>query len=358
MRFIKDKNKIYFDNAKMGPIYKELYDWKISYEKKLYEKKSNLREGYQVFFFELKELIKKFFCAEESDVLLSNSFTSAFQKILINIKDDLKFLCVKNDYPSIAQSIKNLKFKLEEIEYSNNIEEELIKSLIKYKPNILVISIVQYIDGLKLNLDFIKELKKNNKNLLIIGDGTQYCGTEKFNFDESGFDIIISSGYKWLHAGYGNAIALIKKSCFSSKSLKNDRLIVHNMFDGGHLDLYSFGSLKFSLSIIEKEINLISTKIKFLTKKMIEGLKKRKLLSDVKNKRLVHSSIFNIDDEDGKLQSFLSKNNIIASRRGNGCRISLAYYNTENEIQLFFNLLDSFYHSTLNIETPESELLP
>ena len=201
MRFIKDKNQIYFDNAKMGPIYKELHDWKISYEKELYEKKSSLRKGHQVFFMDLKDLIKRFFSSKKSDVMLSNSFTSAFQKILINLKSDLKFLCVKNDYPSISESIKNLNFKLVELEYSNDIENEIKIGLYKHRSNVLVISIVQYIDGLKLNLDFIKELKNKNKNLLIIGDGTQYCGTEKFNFAESGFDIIISRGYKWLHAG-------------------------------------------------------------------------------------------------------------------------------------------------------------
>lgn len=358
MRFIKDKNQIYFDNAKMGPIYKELHDWKISYEKELYEKKSSLRKGHQVFFMDLKDLIKRFFSSKKSDVMLSNSFTSAFQKILINLKSDLKFLCVKNDYPSISESIKNLNFKLVELEYSNDIENEIKIGLYKHKSNVLVISIVQYIDGLKLNLDFIKELKNKNKNLLIIGDGTQYCGTEKFNFDESGFDIVISSGYKWLHAGYGNAIVMIKNTFFKSKFLKNDKLILQKTFEAGHLDLYSFGSLKFSLFQMEKEINLISTKIKFLTKKMIKGLKERKLLSNVKNDRSIHSSIFNISDEDGKLHSFLSKNNFIVSSRGKGCRVSLAYYNTEQEIKLFLKMLDKFYHSTLNIETPESELLP
>ena len=54
MRFIKDYDKIYFDNAKMGPIYSELHDWRISYEKKLLEKKSILRDNHEFFFKELK----------------------------------------------------------------------------------------------------------------------------------------------------------------------------------------------------------------------------------------------------------------------------------------------------------------
>ena len=68
MRFIKDKNKIYFDNAKMGPIYKELHDWKISYEKELYEKKSNLREGYQVFSY-TEDALNEY--RNKSDVIFS-----------------------------------------------------------------------------------------------------------------------------------------------------------------------------------------------------------------------------------------------------------------------------------------------
>ena len=109
MRFIKDYDKIYFDNAKMGPIYSELHDWRISYEKKLLEKKSILRDNHEVFFKELKHDISSFFNAEKSEVLLTNSFTSGLQKILYNLNNRTKFLILKNDYPSIAQSIKNLK---------------------------------------------------------------------------------------------------------------------------------------------------------------------------------------------------------------------------------------------------------
>ena len=78
-----------------------------------------------------------------------------------------------------------------------------------HNPDFLAISIVQWIDGIKLDLDFLKSLKLINKNLTIIGDGTQFCGTSKFNFDKSPFDVLISSGYKWMFSGYGIAFILI-----------------------------------------------------------------------------------------------------------------------------------------------------
>ena len=342
MRFIKDYDKIYFDNAKMGPIYSELHDWRISYEKKLLEKKSVLRDNHEVFFKELKHYISSFFNAEKSEVLLTNSFTSGLQKILYNLNNHTKFLIIKNDYPSIAQSIKNLKFNPIELEYSINIEKAIENGVNKYNPNVLVVSMVQYIDGIKLDFNFIKKLKNKYNNLLIIGDGTQYCGSEKFDFDQSGFDVVIFSGYKWLFSGYGNAVILIKNFYYEFDYNKNDKELINNSIEGGHLDLFSFGSLKFSISLINKQIDYISSETKRLSKIMLGGLKDRKLLDSKIFSRQTHSSIFNIDDKDGKLHSFLLENNIQTSQRGNGCRISLAFYNTENEIKYFFKVLDNF----------------
>ncbi len=358
MRFIKQKNEIYFDNAKMGPIYEELYNWRLSYESNLFNNKSSVRDGHEIFFNKLKSRVKSFFNAQNDDVLFSNSFTSGFNKLLSNIDKKAKFLCIKRDYPSISKSIKNFNFKLVELGYTENIENLILRGVIKHKPNVLVVSIVQYIDGLKLNLDFIKKLKQQFSDLIIIGDGTQYLGSEKFSLKDSGFDIVISSGYKWLFSGYGNAIMLFKKDFYKNKFVNKSRLRIHKIIESGHLDLFSFGSLNMSLSVMEKEIDLISNKIKSLSKKMTLGLKKRNLLGIVHKKRSEHSSIFNIVDNDGKLHKYLSERNIKTSRRGKGCRISLASYNSFDEIEKFLNLLDNFYHSTLNIDTPESELLP
>ena len=203
-------------------------------------------------------------------------------------------------------------------------------------------SMVQYIDGIKLDFDFIKKLKNKYNNLLIIGDGTQYCGSEKFDFDQSGFDVVIFSGYKWLFSGYGNAVILTKNFYYEFDYNKNDKELINNSIEGGHLDLFSFGSLKFSISLINKQIDYISSETKRLSKIMLGGLKDRKLLDSKIFSRQTHSSIFNIDDKDGKLHSFLIENNIQTSQRGNGCRVSLAFYNTENEIKYFFKVLDDF----------------
>ncbi|MEX0362300.1 MAG: aminotransferase, partial [Allomuricauda sp.] len=39
----------------------------------------------------------------------------------------------------------------------------------------------------------------------------QFCGTQEFNFEESGIDVLGASAYKWLLAGYGNGFFLVKE---------------------------------------------------------------------------------------------------------------------------------------------------
>ena len=141
---------------------------------------------------------------------------------------------------------------------------------------------------------------------------------------------------------FTSAVILTKNFYYEFDYNKNDKELINNSIEGGHLDLFSFGSLKFSISLINKQIDYISSETKRLSKIMLGGLKDRKLLDSKIFSRQAHSSIFNIDDKDGKLHSFLLENNIQTSQRGNGCRISLAFYNTENEIKYFFKVLDDF----------------
>ena len=63
--------------------------------------------------------------------------------------------------------------------------------------------------------------------------------------------ILISSGYKWMLGGYGNGFISINPSC-SSNHFKMD-INSYNLsliFEPGHLDTLSFGSLLFSLKTI------------------------------------------------------------------------------------------------------------
>ena len=200
----------------------------------------------------------------------------------------------------------------------------------------LVLSIVQYINGTLIDLEFIKKIKSLFPNLLIIADGTQYCGTKEFDFNNSKIDILISSGYKWLLGGYGNGFIILRNNLIKD-FLNNNKISLNQILEPGHHDTLNFGSLLFSLkkisdyglSNIEKSINELSFYDKLKTKKLLDT----KIL-----KRNNHSNIFNIKG-DKRLYKNLLDNKVICSQRGNGIRISINFYNTKSEIDYFLSFV-------------------
>ena len=66
------------------------------------------------------------------------------------------------------------------------------------------------------------------------------------------------------------------------------------------------------------------------------------MLNSKINNRKDHSTIFNIDDIDGRLFKYLTKNDFICSQRGEGTRISLNFFNTKAEIKKLISTLKNF----------------
>lgn len=51
--------------------------------------------------------------------------------------------------------------------------------------------------GVRISEEFINSIRFDFPDLLIIVDGTQFCETAPFNFNNSGIDALIPSGYNW-----------------------------------------------------------------------------------------------------------------------------------------------------------------
>jgi len=189
-----------------------------------------------------------------------------------------------------------------------------------------------------IDLDFIKQIKKDFPRILIIADGTQFCGTKKFNLRDSEIDILISSGYKWLLGGYGNGFISFNNK-FKHPHFNIDFENFIDLFEPGHHDTLSFGSLLFSLQKLSNfGIDKVEKLINSLSCYTLDKLKKKKLLNSKTTKRTKHSNIFNIKGDE-KLYKHLLDNNIVCSQRGSGIRISINFYNTKSEIDYFLSLL-------------------
>jgi selenocysteine lyase/cysteine desulfurase len=269
---------------------------------------------------------------------LVQNFSIGLSLLLKAIKSDKTILMIKDDYSSILNQVVSSGIKYN---FSNNtfdLETQILKGINKYNPEILIFSIVQHIDGTLIDLDFIKQIKKDYPNILIIADGTQFCGTKYFNFKNSSIDVLISSGYKWMLGGYGNGFISFNKG-FLNSYFKLEKKNLLSLFEPGHHDTLSFGSLLFSLKKISNYgIDKIEKQINSLSIYTLDKLKTKKLLDTKILKRNNHSNIFNIKGDE-KLYKHLLYNNVICSQRGNGIRISINFYNTKSEIDYFLSLV-------------------
>ena len=338
MKFPALENKIYLDTARSGLMFSELLSWRNKHEIDFLNRGSQFRLNDESLLDQTKLEINKFLGSIDLTTFLIQNFSIGLSLLLKAIKSDKTILMIKDDYSSILNQVVSSGIKYN---FSNNtfdLETQILKGINKYNPEILIFSIVQHIDGTLIDLDFIKQIKKDYPNILIIADGTQFCGTKYFNFKNSSIDVLISSGYKWMLGGYGNGFISFNKG-FLNSYFKLEKKKFLNLFEPGHHDTLSFGSLLFSLKKISNYgIDKIEKQINSLSIYTLDKLKTKKLLDTKILKRNNHSNIFNIKGDE-ILYKHLLDNNVICSQRGNGIRISINFYNTKSEIDYFLSLV-------------------
>jgi selenocysteine lyase/cysteine desulfurase len=296
--------------------------------------------------------VGKFFQYKAENVALVPNFSLGLNMLLEGLPKDQRVLLLNNDYPSLNWPFETRNFPREYVEMDERMEEHILEKVKTGKFDVLALSIVQWINGIKIDLDFLKQLKKDHPDLLIIADGTQFCGTQDFSFKDSGIDVLLTSAYKWLLAGYGNGFVLVKdgaKDRFDLKTIgngsvdrdasKRENIPFGKYLEPGHLDSFNFGSLQFSLDFLD-DIGMqhIESHLDKLSQKAKSEFMELDLLEEAVAKRQGHSTIFNIKGDE-RLFNKLGKEEVVCALRGNGIRLSFHFYNTEEEIETIAKLL-------------------
>lgn len=343
-------NQTYFNTASSGLMHKGLFEWRNALDK------DYLNHGAD--YIARKQLIEKaradvarFFSASIDEVALVPNFSFGFNTLVDGISSGKKVLLLADEYPSTSWPIVTRDFVICIASLKGNIEENILRAIEKHKPQLFVFSMVQWLSGIKLSLAFLKHIKERYPALLLLSDGTQYLGTEKFNFNKSPIDVIGASGYKWMLAGFGNGFMLTKKEVqsqihpktigfnsaqtFESKPQETS-FIKH--FEPGHQAAICFGSVSQSIKYVESiGIETIENQIKDLTTYAKEKFQTLGILQEGVYER-EHSSIFNLNI-DLKMYQKLKQHKVNCALRGGGVRVSFHFYNTKEEIDAFCKLL-------------------
>ena len=343
---------IYANTAVYGPMYDSLLDWRQEHDLDFLLHASDMREKSLKTIEDTRSTVGQFFNCKRENVALVNNFSTGLNLLLEGLKPRTKVLLLENDYPSVNWPFENRDFDISYVKMDVDVELHIQEAIVANTIEVLALSIVQWLDGFLINLDFLKELKQANPNLIIIADATQFCGTRTFDFAASGIDILGASAYKWLLAGYGNGFMLfsdavqdrfpIHSTGFNAANGNLDKknsIRFSKKMEPGHLSCLSFGSLKFSMDFMQNiGMSSITEHNSALSLKAKDALSNLGLLDQKIMKRKGHSTIFNIKGDDAVFKKLL-ENNVLCAQRGNGIRLSFHFYNTMNEVDEIIGIL-------------------
>jgi selenocysteine lyase/cysteine desulfurase len=300
-----------------------------------------------------KKRINEIYNADIDEIGLVPNYSIGMNFLLDAIPKNANVLLIDTDYPSVNLPVRSKLNNIYEVYLSVDIEDKIEEKIKSHQIDYVICSLVQYLNGVKLNQNSIAEIKKNHQNLRFIIDATQYMGTERFDFAKSSIDAIGTSGYKWLNAGLGNGFFLIKKDFreqlytssigSNSQAYKPDGPFTPTGFlEPGHLDLIAFHTLEEALKFHYKDIgiDLIEYQVNKLSQQLKDGLAERGLLEDMVIKRNVISPIYSINAGEN-LFHFLQKNKVKCAMRGGNIRIGVNYFNSIAEIDQFLSILRS-----------------
>jgi len=344
------KDYTYFNTAYAGLLYEPLVKWRSQHDQDYLINGSNFRLAHGQIIENLRKKLASVFGAK--NVFLTPNFSFSFNTILNGLHRNHRFLLLKEEYPSVAYPVITSGFPYTEVEIDANLEENIIKSIEQFKPTVFAFSMVQYISGYKLSEVFIKKLKTTFPNLLLIADGTQFCGTTPFDFATSGLDALISSGYKWLLAGFGNGFSLLSDLLCAELDQKNSakelpsapflqgKSYLAMCFEPGHLDTLNFGSLDQSLTFLSE--------IGFKTIQQSNQLLCEKARTEFFNRGLIPEWMVNRESQSTIISLSLPNETVIAleeakilcAARGTGTRFSFHFYNTADDLAKLLEVID------------------
>ncbi|HEX8609621.1 MAG TPA: aminotransferase class V-fold PLP-dependent enzyme [Pedobacter sp.] len=343
----------YLDTASSGLLSKRQLNWRHAHDQSFFEQGSLFRLTQAAFLHDVKVHVAKFFNAKTENTFLIPNFSFGFNTLLQGLPAGQRFLLLEEDYPSVNYAIESRGHTCQYLTIGEQLEERIIDHIRTQKPTIFAFSLVQYITGVKISLEFINDLKALFPDLLIIADGTQFVGTTAFDFDTCGFDVFMASGYKWMLSGYGNGFMFLKDEIASrlftdararpapKEPFLKTKSLLSVYFEPGHMDTLNFGTLKQSILYFEEVgMDFVGQQTKSLSDQAKAAFTERGLLSKFVADRKEHSTIFNLALSTEKYQELIAAD-IICYPRGSGIRLAFHFFNTEADLEKLLDVLSN-----------------
>lgn len=247
---------------------------------------------------------------------------------------------VEDDFPTLRSAWEIWPYKIANIPSAPNGFIDL-GDIREAGAPLLAISHVQWHTGFMTDLHQLGALCRERDQLLIV-DASHSLGAYAIDVKAAGIDVLLATSYKWQLGGFGGALLYVSQKALDRFPVRlnwiwrepGGRLYTSaRRFEYGH-DRYhaifrTAQGIRFLLGIgMEK----IEERVRYLNGHLRRRLEESgvRLLSDYPEE---NRSALTFIPGDEQLLERLQANHIITSLRGNGIRLSLHFYNSEEEIE-------------------------
>lgn len=317
----------------------------------------------------------------QNNIIFAPSATVAANQVVMGLEwDEYKIVYVSPfEHNAVARPLEIIKQKygitILKLPFDGKTQkldsEQMAQDFALNPPDYVFVNHISNVTGAILPVDLITTSAKAY-NATVIVDGSQSVGLIDYNLQKSQFDYLIFAGHKNLYASWGIG-GFVKNSSHQlipafAGGTGSDSLNLSmgysypNSFEFGSPNIIAISSLNASLKWLrETGIETISKKKQQLMSRLLEGLRNISADLYVPADGVEHTSVVSFcvpDYEPSEVGAILSGDFDIAVRTGFHCapfihaligteekhgtvRVSIGYFNTENDIDSLLEALRS-----------------
>ena len=360
-------NRIFFDHAKVSPLPRRVRDAVDAFTLDACEHGT---KNYNKWMHDVERVRGKFARLINGDInevaFVKN--TSEGISIVANGLDwnpgdnvvipDIEFPA--NVYP--WWNLKRLEVETRMVKSKNGrvLFDDLIKQTDK-RTRIVSVSSVECNSGFRNDLNKIGSFCREN-NILFCVDAIQSLGVLEMDVKRDNIDFLSADGHKWMLSVEGlggfyiskNALEKIYPVTVGWDSVVNALDFMNydftfrpdaKRFEEGSFNTMSIYALGAALDLLHKTgINLIQSRVLAQGEYLMEGLHKRgiKILNSKIQKERSGIISYELEHDPKQFTTYMLGNNVSLTVRDGLVRLSPHYYNSQDEVDRFFDLLDSF----------------
>lgn len=302
----------------------------------------------------IRKTVAGFLGAKPADIALVPNFSWAMNAVVQSLKGTERVMLYKQDFPSLLEPFRLNNFNIRWIDAEDGFTlplDEIRNSITEREIDILAISHVQFNSGYKLDIKELGSLCKANGVTFIV-DSTQSQGAMPIDVSSLDVDVLVGSNYKWMNAGGGTGIMYVSPDFiakyppvvagFNSYTFTEAGMSYTpsaKSYEPGHPNMAGFLVLEAAINHkLKTGLDKIAQHNEMLTALLLAQLKDIPVQLIGPYTMENRTSFILLKDADG-LSGWLKENNIVTTNRNGIVRISMHYYNTEDDIKTLVSCL-------------------